>query len=204
MKNNLNKSYERGITLLESLIAIVVMALGILGILGAQMKTLTDTQSGVRRAQAIRLIEDLGERLQNNPDALTHLNQYTTSPTTSKDCSISACSPDELAIHDIKQWRENVINALKGSDAIVFIPKGGDRQLGVMISWNENLYNSSGKNLSAIDKSELTSPFDVTATNSSGATVVCKQGLTCHLQYIQPTQRCSRSIHNNNELHCLN
>ena len=33
---------QRGITLLESMIAIVVAALGILGILGVQMRTLAD------------------------------------------------------------------------------------------------------------------------------------------------------------------
>src|SRR2546429_3388547 len=34
---------------------------------GTQMRTLTDTQTTVRRAQAIRLIEDLGERMKVNP-----------------------------------------------------------------------------------------------------------------------------------------
>ena len=48
-KNNL----QRGVSLIESLVAIVVTALGILGILGVQMRTLADTQTGVRRAQAI-------------------------------------------------------------------------------------------------------------------------------------------------------
>ena len=67
---------QRGITLLESLVAIVVMALGILGILGVQMRTLSDTQTGVRRAQAIRLIEDMGERMKANPSALANLSSY--------------------------------------------------------------------------------------------------------------------------------
>jgi type IV pilus assembly protein PilV len=58
---------QRGISLIESLIAIVVTALGILGILGVQMRTLSDTSTTVRRAQAIRLIEDLGERMRVNP-----------------------------------------------------------------------------------------------------------------------------------------
>ena len=58
---------QRGITLIESLVAIVIMALGILGILGVQMRTLADTQTGVRRAQAVRLIEDLSERIQVSP-----------------------------------------------------------------------------------------------------------------------------------------
>ena len=67
---------QRGITLIESLVAIVVAALGILGIVGVQMRTLADTSTSLRRAQAIRLIEDLGERMRTNPSALANLNTY--------------------------------------------------------------------------------------------------------------------------------
>ena len=67
---------QGGITLVESLVAIVVAALGILGILGTQMRTLTDTQTTLRRAQAIRLIEDLSERMRVNPNALASLDAY--------------------------------------------------------------------------------------------------------------------------------
>ena len=65
---------QRGITLLESMIAIVVAALGIFGILGVQMRTLADTQTSMRRAQAIRLIEDMSERMKVNPNALLSIN----------------------------------------------------------------------------------------------------------------------------------
>ena len=54
---------QRGITLIESLVAIVIMALGILGILGVQMRTLADTQTGVRRAQAVPIRKPLGRSL---------------------------------------------------------------------------------------------------------------------------------------------
>ena len=69
MQNTSNPS-QRGITLIESLVAIVIAALGILGILGMQMRTLTDTQTSVRRAQAIRLIDDLSERIKVCPNSL--------------------------------------------------------------------------------------------------------------------------------------
>ena len=61
------QKHQRGITLIESMVALVIAALGILGILGVQMRTLSDTSTTVRRAQAIRLIEDLGERMRANP-----------------------------------------------------------------------------------------------------------------------------------------
>lgn len=196
---------QRGISLIESLVAIVVMALGILGILGVQMRTLTDTQSGVRRAQAIRLIEDLGERLQNNPDALGNLNAYTATPTSSDDCASAACAPDKLATYDIKQWRSNITDALPGGQAIVFIPQGGPRQLGVLIGWNENRYNQNGQEFSTAEKTALNAPLVVAGTNSvGGAAVACPDGLICHLQYIQPTQRCTPWGLGSGALYCPN
>ena len=68
--------YQQGITLLESLIAIIVIALGVLGILGIQMRTLNNTQNSLYRTQAIRLIDDLSERIAANPNALLNIEIY--------------------------------------------------------------------------------------------------------------------------------
>lgn len=199
---------EKGFSLLESMIAIIVMVLGILGILGAQMKTLTDTQASVRRAQAIRLIGDLGERLQNNPDSLGNLSTYTTSPTTSNDCSSSACTPAELATYDIKQWHTNVKNTLPGSNVNIFLPQNSTNQLGVVIAWNESKYLQNGKELTTDENKELNEPLDPLAkksiTDSSGTAVSCPTGLTCHLQYIQPMQRCTPWAIGGGSLYCPN
>ncbi len=190
---------QAGITLIESLVAIVVMALGILGILGVQMRTLTDTQAGVRRAQAIRLIEDLGERLQSNPNALGNLSAYTATPITSDDCASTACAADKLATYDIKKWRTSVSNALPGSQAIVFIPQGGPRQLGVLIGWNESRYDKDSS-----DYTSLTAALKESGKDSTGAAVTCPAGLICHLQYIQPTQRCTPWGLGGGALYCPN
>ncbi|WP_200843448.1 type IV pilus modification protein PilV [Pantoea sp. 18069] len=194
-------SRQRGITLIESLIAMVVMALGILGIVGVQMRTLTDTQAGVRRAQAIRLIDDLGERLQNNPDALNNLETYTTSPGAGTDCTATACTPPQLAAFDIRQWRLNVAAALPAGSATVFIPQGGARQLGVMVGWNENRYNASG---TTEQTKALNAPLTVTGTNAAGVTMNCPGSQNCHIQYLQPTQRCAPWTVGGAGLYCAN
>ena len=43
---NFKKNTQRGFSLIEALVSIVILALGILGILGVQMRTLADTQTG--------------------------------------------------------------------------------------------------------------------------------------------------------------
>lgn len=135
---------QRGITLFESLVAIVVMALGILGILGVQMRTLSDTQTGVRRAQAIRLIEDMGERMKANPSALANLSSYVSnfaaSPTVPS-CA-SGCTAANLATYDVAVWKRTVRESLPLGKASIFVAPGeadgNRRQLGVIVAWREN------------------------------------------------------------------
>ncbi|PVY89775.1 type IV pilus assembly protein PilV [Acidovorax sp. 99] len=188
---------QRGFSLLEVLVAIVVMTLGILGILGVQMRTLTDTQAGVRRGQAIRFIEDLGERLESSPDALNNLVNYKVAladalPTdTSECCTSAACNPTDLAACDLRQWRLRVDRTLPGAKTAIFIPQGAPRQLGVMIGWNENRYNQNGQSFSSSDLTALTAPLAVSGIDSAGTAISCPSGLICHIQYLQPTQRCT-------------
>ncbi len=198
MQNQISVSnrLQRGVSLLESLVAILVMALGVLGILGIQMRTLADTQTGVRRAQAIKLIEDLSERIRTNPDGLGNLSAYVSTWATtpsSASCSGSGCDPAQLAARDLYIWKTNVQSTLPLGDAAIFLSSaettaGDRRQLGVMIGWRENERAREGD--SATDTSAYKAVFAPAST--AGAATSCPAGLICHLQYIQPSQRCSK------------
>ena len=60
--------------------------------------------------------------------------------------------------------------------------------------WRENRFSQTGQAFSAADLTALNAPLVVAGINSVGdAPVNCPAGLICHLQYIQPTQRCTPS-----------
>ncbi|MEJ8292505.1 type IV pilus modification protein PilV [Delftia tsuruhatensis] len=184
---------QRGLSLLESLIAILVMALGVLGILGLQMRTLADTQSSFRRTQAIRLIEDLSERIQINPDGLRSLSSYASAWNDKNltDPQCTDCTPGALAQRDILEWKKSVANTLPNGDASVFLAAdetsdGNRRQLGVMIAWRAN--ERAAKKSDGTDDSSYGQPLAPADTGS--ANVSCPSGALCHLQYIQPVARC--------------
>jgi len=59
---------QSGVSLIESLVATTILAIGSLGLLTVQIRTLAETQTSVHRAQAVRAIEDLAERIKANPD----------------------------------------------------------------------------------------------------------------------------------------
>jgi type IV pilus assembly protein PilV len=191
--------HQRGITLIESLVAIVIAALGILGILGVQMRTLTDTQTAVRRAQAIRLIEDLSERMKVSPNALLNIKDYESgysekgSDLTATTCDITACTPAQQAKYDLKQWKTTVQQTLPGGQASVFLAPGetadpNRRQLGVIIAWREN--EREGTKTDDIDASKVRAS-DGTFTAGTDTTNACPADKTCHLQYIPVAARCA-------------
>ena len=182
---------ERGATLLEVLVAIVVLALGLLGIMGVQMRTLADTQTSVRRAQAIRLIEDLSERVRLNPNSLdsTVLNNYVVAAGAAPAVpACNPCAPADLAKQQISQWKTSVTNNLPSGDATTFLLEdeagaaGQRRQLGVLMSWREN------------ERSAATDYNNVFTTSSTSGTVQCPAQKTCHLQFIALGARCTPDV----------
>lgn len=197
------RSSQRGITLLESLIALIVAALGILGILGIQMRTLADTQTAVRRAQAIRLIEDLGERMKVSPNAMLHISDYQSDfdeeadEMTATDCASNTCTPSQQAAYDLKQWKATVEQSLPLGQASIFFAPGEEgaganrRQLGVIIAWREN----EGAGITDDDKQHTDASLHRNADGSfsagTDAANACPEEFTCHLQYLPVSARCT-------------
>ena len=174
---------QGGVTLIESLVATTVLAIGILSLLTAQIRTLAETQTGVHRAQAVRAIEDLAERIKANPDGFGQLRAGAyaspwdaTSNAAPDACDTNACSPADLARSDVVQWRKTIARTLPLGRANVFtdesVALGDRRQIGVMVGWRAN--ERTGDDAS---------PFDLKV---DAAGVVCPKGLICHLVYVQP------------------
>lgn len=197
-------SQQRGITLIESLIAILVTALGILGILGVQMRTLTDTQTSVRRAQAMRLIEDLSERLKAHPNALLNVGSYAstwTNPSTAPtapatDCATTACTGTQLTTYDVATWIGAVQRTLPLGDATIFLAPGDTdatnrRQLGVMIRWRENERTTDSSYKNDIDATNNRASDGTLTAGAAGSAASCPDSYTCHLQYIPVSARCA-------------
>lgn len=195
-------THQRGITLIESLVAIVVAALGILGILGVQMRTLTDTSTTVRRAQAIRLIEDLSERMKVHPNALGAIASYTadtgartgTPPLTARAgtlCDTGTCTHAQFADYDLREWKRTVERSLPLGEAEVFYAPGDNtagsrRQIGVLIRWRENERATVTGDTAYKDSLNTAAA----ALGGTGAPA-CGDGFTCHLQYIPVSSRCA-------------
>lgn len=169
-----NARRQAGLALLESLIALAILASALLGMLFVQLRTQADTESALRRAQALRLIDDLAERIQSNPGAVAELGSYRidwgTAPATAIDCEAQWCNPSQLAQWDLAHWKAGVARALPLGDAAVFdipslAPGTPRRMLGVMVGWHAR-------------------GGDAFALSVPGTS--CPAGLACHFGHVQP------------------
>ena len=108
---------QRGFTMLEVLISIVVIAFGMLGIAGLQAFALKNSQGASYRSVATVLANDLIDRMRANPQGAS-TNAYANgatmgTPSANPDClNLTACNATSLALHDLSEWTTAIAAAL--------------------------------------------------------------------------------------------
>jgi len=192
---------QRGITLIESLVALTILAVAVLAMLGVQLRTLVEARTSAHRVHAVRLIDDLAERIGTNPQGAAHaalyLSDFTATFTDPPRCDLRACDGAELARWDMAEWRNTVAQSLPQGQAAVFaVPEDGigggigggigdgastHRQFGVVLGWSANEQHRA--NASDAQAQALRAPFLI---DTGDAAVGCPAGLICHVAYVQP------------------
>lgn len=134
----------QGAALFEALVALALLAATLLALLYMQLRTQADSESALRRMQALHLIDDLAERVRANPRAFDELAGYridwSVNPEADIDCEAQPCAAAQLVRWDLAQWKSEVARALPDGDATIFdspeTSAGAPRRLlGVMVAW---------------------------------------------------------------------
>lgn len=122
---------QHGASLVEVLVAAVVMAFGLLGLAAMQARSMQATQSSDLRSQATVLAYDMSDRMRANLNGW-RAGDYDTPTATNNHCSgsgASACTAAQLAAHDYFEWTQTLSAALPGGSGIVCVdstPDDGD------------------------------------------------------------------------------
>lgn len=128
---------QRGSTLIEVLVAILILSIGLLGIAGMQVLTMRYSQGGWARAAVAANLSDIADRVRANPSASVTAYQFLTDYTTQrtaiaagtvaaqKDCETESaattvtCTPAELAASQIVRWRLALARDLPGGAGFI-------------------------------------------------------------------------------------
>lgn len=95
---------SRGFSLLELLVAVLVVAVGALGVAGLQLASSQNNRGAMAHSLATLLAGDLAERMRANPAAGYGI-AIGEAPPSFVDCHANACSSVELARFDLAVWK---------------------------------------------------------------------------------------------------
>jgi type IV pilus assembly protein PilV len=164
-RNN-NSRCERGFTLIEALIAFVILSVGLLGIVSLQAIAKTSQHLAIQHTRAVTIADALVERVRVNPTGIATYNfglnprgvgTIGTEPAPNCVTASTPCNPTQLAIHDLWAWESVLVGAgvtISGANAgglieprgcVVFTAAPGRARTGlltVIIQWR-GLHESS-------------------------------------------------------------
>lgn len=148
---------QRGVSLIEVLVSLVILSLGVLSVVGLQLVSKRNNADAGQRTIAAQLAYDIIERMRANCRPVT-LNAYLVGgalvgpenlganpPSTI--CSAANCTPAELAAFDLWEWQRALDGAaeqIAGTSAGGLVQPaacidgpagGGDGQYSVTIVW---------------------------------------------------------------------
>jgi type IV pilus assembly protein PilV len=119
----------RGFSMVETLVALLVLTVGLLGMARLFVEGLTDNRSALYRTQAVHLARDLAERIRANGRGGARADADTDTDADTADYSLAAgdtpllqdcvaagigCAPIALARDDLARWLVAIHDTLPG------------------------------------------------------------------------------------------
>jgi type IV pilus assembly protein PilV len=100
----------RGFSMIELLVAVLVMGIGVLGISALQMVSLQNNRGALQRAEAVNLAYDMMDRIRANPAGLPPGVVYdgldlAENPPNANDCNAATCTQAQMAQFDQAVWK---------------------------------------------------------------------------------------------------
>jgi type IV pilus assembly protein PilV len=142
----MSRKSAAGFTLVEVLVALVVLSIGLLGIASLQVSSLRWNHGASKRSQATLLAYDILDRMRANPVAARG-GQYS-----------GGTTPLTVATNDLAQWRSNITATLgAGATGTVVKPPGAGTtpMFDITVTWTDSPDNPSDPTLAFTLRSQL-------------------------------------------------
>jgi type IV pilus assembly protein PilV len=128
---------QTGFTLLEVMVAMLVLSIGLLGLAGLMASSMRNNQSAYHRTQATWLAYDALDRVRANRVS-ARAGGYSAADTLGAPASCSATAPTgTVAAQDIGGWKNMIACALPEGDGAIDVDTSNS-QVTVTIQWNDS------------------------------------------------------------------
>ncbi|MDH3513267.1 MAG: type IV pilus modification protein PilV [Gammaproteobacteria bacterium] len=156
------RSFQTGFSLIEVLVALLVLSIGLLGLAALQTTSLKFNTDSYLRTQATYFVYDIVDRMRANSDSIVDGGTYDVPDAASaasiistyqsckgSTCACNAasiCNTTQIATHDLGRWYERMQTVLPGAlDSLATIDVDAARRVTVTIRWTERDISKSQK-----------------------------------------------------------
>jgi type IV pilus assembly protein PilV len=124
------RSVQRGVGLIEVLVAVLILSIGLLGLAGLQMRTLRDNQSALERGVAVMETHAIADAMRADR-ILATTNRY--------NIALGAEPPEGDTFRDValREWLSNLENSL-GPNATGSVTCNNSPACTIEIQWDDS------------------------------------------------------------------
>lgn len=150
MINPMINRRQRGFTLIEILVSLVVIALGLVGVAKLQANALLSNTDAYYASLASFFAYEMAERIRVNPDGdANYAIVMSSTPPTSLDCVNNQCSAPNMARFDVQQWLNIISGSLPEGAGRIAYAGGTPDAFTIVVRWKPKLGGSCAADGSA-------------------------------------------------------
>ena len=135
---------QKGLTMIEVLVSIVILAIGLLGAAVLQTLSLEGTANTGYRTSAMYLAQDLVDKMRANSVAMDDYGDVSKAAAKAACHEAAGCTSQEMAYNDLKEWTDAIADRLPEGVGSVRLPGVGQPNLEIDISWTERVKEAKG------------------------------------------------------------
>jgi type IV pilus assembly protein PilV len=129
-----------GFTLVEALVAVTLLAVGLLGLTALMVDGLAGDRIALQHSQAALLVSDMAERIRGNraggPAYALTSGSVLAAPAVS--CAAPGeCTPARVAALDLYRWQQRVLAELPDARTSIIVGPGAAPAYRIEIEWSE-------------------------------------------------------------------
>lgn len=140
---------QKGFSLIEALVAFLILSVGMLGIASLQTMSLKSGHTAAMRTVAVMKVEEILESMRSNPTVIANFAAGTADMGADNGCSQTTvaavtCTPAQMAQDELFRWKNSLIEALPNNAAttasVVVTPPAPPatmNQVVVSVNWSE-------------------------------------------------------------------
>lgn len=133
---------SQGVSLIEVLVTLAIVAIALLGMAGLQARALSVQQDAFHRRHAAELVAQLAERMRANQLGFAaggyalRFDAGEPAPETTRACA-PPCSSAQVALRDLDEWRIELRRRMPGAAAYVGWDATDRSGVDVLLAWPE-------------------------------------------------------------------